>query len=235
MTTVFTPETPAETFTDLVGEGKKFKDVEALTKGKLESDAFIKRLEGEMKSLREELNSRGSLETELNNLKDELKRVKSEPVIQPKEQTAPALTGTDIKALVRDAVTDIEKSRTADQNIQVAHAEMVKKYGTTEKASEVLKKRAAEVNMSVVKLAELAAESPTAFFAILGQDVKSAQTNSGTAFATVPLPQSGTGAQPGTKAYFDEILLKDRRKYQSQDVQKQIWAAVKAGTYEVSS
>src|SRR5688572_12541162 len=46
----------------LVGEGKKFADAEALAKCKAESDAFIETLKREQAELRRELDTRLSLE-----------------------------------------------------------------------------------------------------------------------------------------------------------------------------
>lgn len=46
----------------LVGEGKKFSDVEGLAKGKLESDQMISFLENQAKELREELQKRSTLD-----------------------------------------------------------------------------------------------------------------------------------------------------------------------------
>lgn len=61
-------ETVVET---LVGEGKKFKTVEALAKGKILSDAFIERLISEKRQLEKELQERKRIEdfmTEIKNL-----------------------------------------------------------------------------------------------------------------------------------------------------------------------
>jgi hypothetical protein len=46
----------------LVGEGKKFKTAEDLARGKLEADNFVKQLQTELATLREDLNGRIKLE-----------------------------------------------------------------------------------------------------------------------------------------------------------------------------
>ncbi len=42
---------------DLVGEGKRYKSVEELAKGKIEGDKFIAKLEDELQELREGTNT----------------------------------------------------------------------------------------------------------------------------------------------------------------------------------
>jgi len=48
-------QTSKTSLEELVGEGKKFKTVEDLAKGKLEADSFIAQLEGELKGVKGDL------------------------------------------------------------------------------------------------------------------------------------------------------------------------------------
>ena len=58
------------TLEDLVGEGKKYRDPNALAKSRVEADRYIKKLEAEHKQMREELTSRQALA----DLVDEIKK-----------------------------------------------------------------------------------------------------------------------------------------------------------------
>lgn len=222
---------PVET---LVGEGKKFKDVEALAKGKLESDAFILQLQTEMAGLREVAQQNINAETQLNELKNELIALR-EASVQPKVPTGPVLTATDIDNLVEKSLTKKEATRTATQNINESNNRIVRHYGTVEKAQEAVRAKAGELNVTVEYLKDTAARSPTAFIQLMGIVPKQASGPSEGTFLqssdTVIAP-SGIGSEPGegTKPWLDNIRRKDPNRFN--DVafqQKYIWKPARAG------
>ena len=64
-----TEDTPETSYYDrMVGEGKKFKDNEALAYSNFEKDRFIEQLKREQKELRDDLNSRLNMEELVNKL-----------------------------------------------------------------------------------------------------------------------------------------------------------------------
>lgn len=230
------PVTSTNPLEDLVGEGKKFKDVEALAKGKLEADAYIERLKAEAAEARQAAQEAANAKEQFEALKREIAALKEQNTTAATEKTPPTVTETDIEALVSQAVTKIELTRTANQNISSANSKMVEKYGSVEKAKEVLNKRATELNLTVDALKSIAERSPTAFLQLV--DVETPNTVTETVVpstSTVRPPNPVKAAQVGTKEYFDKLRSENPKKYWTQEVQSQIWNAVKAGTYELSA
>lgn len=222
---------------DLVGEGKKFKTVDDLAKGKAEADAFIEQLKKEQADLRKELSVKVDTEATLTELRNEMKALKeSKSVIPSKENTTSALSENDLKALVSKTITESEANRSQTQNIVTANNQLVKHYGTTEKAQEALRNKAQELGLSIDELKGIAARSPTALLKmVLPEGVKQPEGGSFQSGSlnsdALPHQQSGEPKE-GTKEYFDMLRTKDKKRYWSAEVQNQIFKAAMAGTYD---
>lgn len=237
MSDIFVSTTKAEVkVDDLVGEGKKFKSPDDLARGKVEADAFIEDLKRQISELRSSTENQDTAKLELEALKNEMKTLRESRNTQSRDATNPALSESQLKALVENTVTGLEKTRAADQNITEANTRLVKHFGTLEKAQAAVKAKAVELGVSVDFLKETAAKSPTAFTNILGV-VPTSGTQEFVADNTVNtqgMSAQGNNGQlkDGTKEYFDNILkTKGRTYYFSPEVQQQVWKAVKAGTY----
>lgn len=201
-----------------------------------DKDEFIEQLKTETAQMREELRNRDKGFEELNTLRDEIARLKAnEPAPQAKHQTGAELTDTDIEALVAKAITKQEMDRSTAANIKVANDQMVKVYGTVDKAMEALNVKAAELGMSVDVLRDTASLSPTAFFRLVGVDPSSTQKDTFDKRSSVNSEGVNlTGEpRPGTKEYFDNIRREKGSSYYFKPaIQNQIVAAMKAGTYK---
>ncbi len=232
-----TPATVKEgVLEDLVGEGKKFKTTEDLARGKAESDLYIARLEEEQRGLREDLAKKVGSEETLEQLRAEMSKL--QPADKPKDNTSPELTAANIAELVKESVTALEESRTANQNVVTANDALVRHYGSEEKARAGFEAKAIEVGMTVESLKNLAATSPTAFVKLMGLEA-------GAPAKDDPLGTNKSDVNPvavdlhnpvaveGTKAYFDAMRKSDKNKYWTPAVQNLIFEARKAGTYEI--
>jgi hypothetical protein len=236
MADVFNSEVPAPSTSDLVGEGKKFKDVDALVKGKVEADNFIEQLKAELAGARSQIEAQATTAQQLEQLKNELAQRQAAPT-QPRVQTEPALTASDIEALVERTVTSRDRNRTAAQNIEMANTSAIKHFGSAEAASAAVKAASTKRGISVQKLKEIAAESPTTFAELVG--VPTAPVAS--AVGSFVQPSAGTPdkehmsaeQKPGTYEFAESIRRTDPRKYWSPSFQqKYVWEATKAGTYK---
>jgi len=169
-------ETPSSFVDQLVGDGKKFRDVESLAKGKLEADRHIADITKTLNELREEVAKQDYAKTLLEQLQSkgaESGTAKTEDSTQTRNSATEDTTQNrevDIEALVEQAITKKEKARTFEQNIAAANEAMVSQYG--EKAGEVVKVRSQELGISVERLKEIAAESPTAFLQLVTGSAK---------------------------------------------------------------
>lgn len=231
-------EAPAP-LTDLVGEGKKFKTVEDLAKGKLAADEHIANLEKELAGLRTEANKKFDAEAELAKLRDEMQALRTDPSKgRTQEVTPPAVSEDRIAAIVQASLTRAEQNRTVTQNVMAANDAMVQQFGSLEAASAAVNAKAAELGMSIEDLKGIAAKSPTAFGKIILGDAQKGGNEAPLApKANAPAITPGGPllgqAKPGTKEHFDAILKTDRKKYWTPEIQSQLHAAVKAGTYQL--
>lgn len=239
MTDVFAATTTDGTVTDplasLVGEGKKFKDVAALAAGKVEADAHIARLTAEMAGLRAELNPQFDAEKSLAELRAEIAALKANPdQSRSRAETPPALTVEGITALVSETITRAERNRTSQQNIVLANDAVVAKFGTLEAAGNAVKAKAAELNMTVADLRAIAEKSPSAFQKIVLGDATGADEtplSPQSAHTQTPNTPNLGQAKPGTKEYFEDLRVKDRKRYWLPETQMALHKAVKEGTY----
>lgn len=215
---------------ELVGEGKKFKTVDDLAKGKLESDMFIDQLKKEVAELRKELEAGLGLK----DVMSEIEKVRNQPA--PREADTPAsLDPNELSKLVEDTMTELENKKTLAANIKEADRMIVEKFnGDRQKSREFLENKAKELGVGVNWLAEMAAKNPKAVMNFLGLENKlpgsSPMERTVNTDAKDFAPHGGP--QRGTKEYYDAIRKENKSLYFSPKVQQEIFEAVKAGTYK---
>jgi hypothetical protein len=235
------PQSEVQPFlTELVGEGKKYKTPEDLAKSRIEADKHIARIERENAELRAKVESEENVVAQVDELREELRKLRgnSEAVLQPKARTEQALTAAEISRIVETTVTERERSKTSAENIGRVQSEMIKRYGSFEKAQEALATRAKELGLELDFLADMAGKSPSAFFnAVFGEKStnKTGSTSSDLTKGSVPRSDISatdtTTQKPGTKAYYEQIRKTDPVRYRSKAVQAEIMKAVTEGTY----
>lgn len=234
MTDVFTAATTATTPTEqndqqtqanyieqLVGEGKKFKDVESLAKGKLEADRHISEITQTLAELREEVAKQDyakDLLAKLQNKGTESGTVNS----AMDDNTGNSDTGNtnqnaSIEALVEQAITKKEQTRTLEQNIAIANEAVVAQFG--DRASEVVKAKAVELGMSVERLKEMAAESPTAFLQLIGVNATK-RTDSVTPKSSVRTETFSSTNTDRTFQYYQKMRKENKSLYYSPKIQR---------------
>lgn len=201
-----TPTTaPIATVNDLVGEGKKFKTVDDLARGKAEADAFIDKLQREAEELRSALAASKSVEEQI--------KAMQQPATTPPAGSAPqavttpnALDEAAIDAMLARKLAERETTSTAKQNRDKVDTAILTAYnGDVAKAREAV----AQVEATYgIKVADLASSSPAAALRVLGLD----QANRGglvTETSTRTSTQAvafGASQEPvRNKAYYDKI------------------------------
>jgi len=163
------PPSDASAFEQLVGAGKKFSDPESLAKGKLASDTHIQNLEGQLAEMRKDLDARLTAEEQITRLLSEQNQNSQE---RPNGgETTPSLSREELAELVRNTVQDTNSETQATANLQKANDRLVELYG--ENASGKLKAKAAELQLSVDFLKDVARKSPSAFFNTIGVEASS--------------------------------------------------------------
>tara|TARA_B110000858_G_scaffold136469_1_gene155091 strand:+ start:467 stop:1234 length:768 start_codon:yes stop_codon:yes gene_type:complete len=160
---------------DLVGEGRKFNDVEALAKGKLEADKFIEQMKQENATLKADL-EKTAYRLGVN---DHLKEMASDSTSElsgsnnnnggtsNQANTQPTSSEANIESLVEQTLMKREQQSVTKNNIAIVEAELEKTYGT--EAAATVQQKAAELGLSLSELQGMASKSPTAFMQLLGQ------------------------------------------------------------------
>ena len=210
-------------------KGDNWKDPEVLAKGKLEADGYIKTLEDQLAAMREDLGKQEYSKQLLDQLQNKATAPTNVNTVVPKKNngstdtdgnTQPQVSEESLKSLVEQTLTNREKESTVKQNLSLVDAELEKAYGT--EAVSVIQKKATELGMSVQRMQEIAAESPTAFFALLGEQKKSFSP-----MVQGSIRTEGVNMQASTErtwSYYQALRRENKTLYFSPKVQQQLMA-----------
>lgn len=207
MTDIFTNETIVEPTLDaFVGEGKKYIDQNAVAKALVEKDAFIARLQDEAR--RKEADLTAALNTKA--FEDRIKALEAVQLTEraappEREVTPPASATPDIEVVVQKALEDREAANNRSRNLINVKDKLTQVYG--DDFPNRVKARALELNISLVKLNEMAAETPSAFYALIGLDTQRPVDN-----VTPPVNRQNTAAQAPTSGVKNNAYYTNLRK-----------------------
>lgn len=220
---------PQESFLAKLVEAKgdNWKDPEVLAKGKLESDKYIAELERQLKEMQEDLKKEDYAEKILQEIRNKATDTSNVSQSLPnnntagtKDETTPqaSLSEEDLKSLVEKTLTEREKQSTVSQNLKLVEEELTKQYGT--ETSAILKSKSEELGISMKRMEELASESPSAFFALLGEKKKvfNPMVNSSVRTEGVNLQASSDR----NWQYYQNLRRENRNLYYTPKVQRQL-------------
>lgn len=162
---------------ELVGDDKKFKDLNSLAKGKAYSDAYIEHqnrqldlLKQDYARLREDYTSRAKLEE----LIDQLSKVQ-QPASSANNQSAnedrhnpPQFDPAQIEELVSKSMTKREMERKEQENLNLVRSKLTEHFG--ENYQNALKKHVDELGMSAEEFQATARRNPKLLFKALELD-----------------------------------------------------------------
>ena len=157
----------ADPLAALVGEGKKFKDVSDLAKGKVESDKFITRLQKEMAELRKELSTRLSMEEYLEKTQNRSPKdapPPHEPVSDEKRDVQ--VSEEDIKTLIKTTLTQEQQKQFSAQNVDSVRKVLENAWGR--EFPYKLREKAQSLGLGEKYLEDMAASHPQAFLELMG-------------------------------------------------------------------
>jgi uncharacterized coiled-coil protein SlyX len=194
----------------LVGEGRKFETLEDLAKGKLESDKFIEQLQGEMKTLREQMAEAEAEATKRSTVSDLVDAVKKANKVD--EGTGnQSVSEEQLQEMVTSIMDGKHEKQTRLANYQAANQSVLDKFnGDVEAARTYTTERARQLGLTTEKLKALGEESPSAFKQLM--DVKPSTGSQST--LGIPEVHMERGSNPArqevvdghhTKAYYDNL------------------------------
>lgn len=208
-------------------KGDNWKDPEVLAKGKLEADTYIKTLEEQLAQMRDDLGKQEYSKQLLEQLQSKATQPASVNSVAANNDkggtitdgnTQPQVSEDTLKSLVEQTLTARERENTVKQNLAVVDEELSKAYGT--EAANVVKQKAQELGLTVGRLQELAAESPTAFFNLVGDPKKPFKP-----MVQGSVRTEGVNMQPNTERnwnYYQNLRRENKQLYYSPKVQQQL-------------
>lgn len=208
--------------------GDNWKDPEVLAKGKLEADAYIKNLEEQLANMREDLSKQDYAAQLLQQLEGKATAPTNEKPLESNNyktggtntegNTNLAVSENDLKSLVEKTLTERENQATAKQNISVVDAALQETYGT--EAHNVLVNKSKELGISLQRMQELAAESPSAFFTLIGEKQQTFKPITQGSVRTESVNMQSSSER--NWQYYQKLRRENRNLYYSPKIQQQL-------------
>lgn len=214
---------------ELVGEGKKFRDNQALAKAKYHADVTIAERNRSLKELREDyLQLKQDVESRAQ-IKDLLDRMsKTDNQTETRETNLNANTDnkpdafdpTKIDELVSKKFQEIETTRKRQDNLSQVDKRLRERYGAN--AATLLKQKTEELGLSKEFVQDLAERSPSAFYATMGLNEQPSEQ-----FQTPPRNVQRTDSfapsvPKRTWSYYQNLRKSQPSVYHSQQTQIQM-------------
>jgi len=208
-------------------KGDNWKNPEVLAKGKLESDRYISELEAQLNQMREDLKKEDYAEKILQEIRNKATESSTVNESLPKNNNADAnkldtpqasLSEEDLKSLVEKTLTERETQSTVNQNLKVVDEELTKQYGT--EAQKTIAKKSEELGISMDRMKEIASESPTAFFALIGEGKKNFNPMVNSSIRT-----EGVNTQASTErdwTFYQKLRRENKNLYYTPKIQQQL-------------
>lgn len=203
---------------ELVGDGKKYKDVETLGKSHFEADLHIQRLEKENRELRDETLRREAIEDMLERQKNMFTRasgVEDEDNASnqqtPVDENQNRSNSIDIDNLLEQKLKEREKAQTAALNVNKVREGVTEVFGNdAKKAWDAAKK---EANLTEEQMQRWAQEAPSAVLKLVKASYEPQTKNA-------PVNLQGKTIDP-TKVAFNNSVNTSGRKTDAE------WRALK--------
>ncbi len=228
------PKEYKEYFEKYVGEGKKYGNVGELAKAYANADRHIVDLTSDVTKVKDERNSLKELL--MTSLIEEPKILDANDQITPKPNDDPPAKlpvvetpsaddkSVDISKLVDEALTQREADNVRKANAQATEKVMLERFENREAAIKAVQDKANELNLTPQYLANLAFDSPAAYFGLMGidPDTKPRSTETPASRSDVnaqQLAKTSPHVKEGTYAYYREIRRTNPSKFRSEEVQ----------------
>jgi hypothetical protein len=158
---------------ELVGEGKKFKDDKELAKGKYYADELLKTYETQMDQMREDiikLRDENAAKAKMEDLIDRYQNLRQAPLEQytQTQDKSPSIDIKQIESLVDSRVEQREAAKTATNNLSFVKNKLVEQYGKD--YSVALERHMADLGITEQFLNDTARNNPKAALRMLGID-----------------------------------------------------------------
>lgn len=225
-------------FSELVGEGKKFKTPEDLAKGKAQSDAFIEQLKQEQAGLRAdlenaitELKSRKSVEELMDRIQSSTTGTSTNSNgntnTSDGDNNPPAFDPSKLDEIVEARLNKRETERAHQNNLLQVKTALQNQYG--ENYVTKLTETAEDLGLTKEALNAMAATQPKAFLKLMGvgNEQKAPAPRQGDLFAPPVSSQNFVPTANNEKnfSHYEQLRKSDPTKYWSPQVQNEMFQA----------
>ena len=207
---------------ELVGEGKRYKDEKSLARAAVEKDAHIARLEAEQAALREELGTRAKLEEIADRIASQPAPSLSNDDTNRQEREVREPVQVDLNKLLDDKFIEVERKRTEATNLGEVIQKLSSLYGPDYPAR--LRQHATELGVGPEFLNSMAKQNPKAFFKLVGLQDQPAHQELFTPPTSSVNSDAMTMRSPTekTQRYYKELQKKDPKNFYTPRVQMEL-------------
>lgn len=211
----------APKFEELVGEGKKYADADAVAKAIVEKDNFIEQLKREKAAQREEILSRPPAVDRTQEILDQLEALKRREPITEAPHTSPRDPVEETKGLSLDDIEKVIQKREAriqaQTNVNIVKQKLLEQFG--DNYGTAVKALAEKNGLSPEALDNLAAQSPQLVLNLVGQ----AKTERGfVPPASTVQPKDGfvpTSGGHKPRSWWNTLKAQDKTSYFSKEME----------------
>lgn len=156
--------------------GDQWSDPEVIAKGKIEADRYIEQLKQQLEEFREKAEKGAKVDSLVSKIEQEAAKTANANAQSKsnsganESNTKTPVSEDEIQGLIEQVLTKREQENTVKQNLTQVDSQLEQMFGT--EARNVVQKKAQELGLSLDRLKEVAAESPTAFFSLIGEKPK---------------------------------------------------------------
>jgi hypothetical protein len=210
--------------------GENWKDPEVLAKGKMEADAYIKNLEDQLTQMRDDLGKQDYAAKLLAQLEGKASATTNEkPLVSNNNNNNDGGTATEgntnlavsedvLKSLVEKTLTERDSKVVTQQNISVVDSKLEELYGTEARSHVVNKSK--ELGVSIERMQEIASESPSAFFSLIGEPQKSFKPMTQGSVRTEGVNNQSSSDRDWS--YYQNLRRENKHLYYTPKIQQQL-------------
>lgn len=213
---------------ELVGEGKKFKTVEDLARGKAEADLYIEDFKRRQDELRQDylrLKTEYDAGPSLKELIDQMKAAKesnSDNTQSANEDKSDTLDLTKVEEMIRNGIATTKQQEREENNYNTVQAKLIEVYGPN--YAQTLKTQISQLGLTADFVNDLARKHPTVLFKTLGLDgQRQGETFQAPPQSTNRNDSFGSNAPKRTWTYYEKIRKTDSKRYFDPKTQDQMF------------
>lgn len=211
---------------ELVGEGKKFKDDDALAKGKYIADQYIATLEAKLDQLRTEyqnIREENVANKKLQDLIDQARNPPARDYYPEVEKPKPTIDPKQIESLIDTRISERENARKQTENMQMVRSKLEASYGKD--FQNTLQEKITELDMSLSEANNLARTNPKMLLRLLEVD-KPVEAPQQDVFRAPPRSSQTPAFKPTQEVrtwdWYQKLKATDPKKYYSPETNIQM-------------